>query len=162
VTASVQNDSFPHSLHSIFPLTLSSISSTVIPNINVTMILPQADTVELSKRYYGYCDSYYYNCNSRWHRWGRWVLTALLIFAGLVALLFLLCCAWRRRLRSRMHSTPMVSQAPDGNFGDYNNQTYNAPPGPPPPTYGGGYNAGYDGYYGQQGGVTQPPNAYKP
>ncbi len=37
-------------------------------------------------------------------------------------------------------------------------QQYSEPPGPPP-TYG---NDGYDGYYGQQGGVVQPPNAYKP
>jgi hypothetical protein len=53
----------------------------------------------------------------------------------------------------------MATQQPIGGYNQaYNNQQYDAPPGPPP-TYG---NAGYDGYYGQQSGVAQPANTYKP
>jgi hypothetical protein len=69
-------------------------------------------------------------------------------------------CGSRRRRRNR-YATPMTSQAPLGGYTSYGNQQYGAPPGPPP-QYGGDGNAGYDGYYGQQSGVAQPQNAYKP
>jgi hypothetical protein len=66
-------------------------------------------------------------------------------------------CGARRRRRSRRHATPMNDYNQGYNNQSYNQQ-YNAPSGLPP-TYG---NSGYDGYYGQQGGVTQPANTYKP
>lgn len=71
-------------------------------------------------------------------------------------------CGSRRRRRNRQ-AMPMTSQAPLGgyNSGYGNQQQYGAPSGPPP-QYGSNMNAGYDGYYGQQGGVAQPQNAYKP
>ena len=59
----------------------------------------------------------------------------------------------------------MTSQAPlGGHTGGYGNgnQHYAPPPGPPPQYGNSNGNTGYDGYYGQQSGVAQPQNAYKP
>jgi hypothetical protein len=70
----------------------------------------------------------------------------------------------RRRRRNR-YAMPMTSQAPLGGYNSgygNGNQQYGPPPGPPP-QYGNPHgNTGYDGYYGQQSGVAQPQNAYKP
>ncbi|KAH8773288.1 hypothetical protein BGZ57DRAFT_894507 [Hyaloscypha finlandica] len=129
-------------------------------------LLPRdtAALAEFAKRqiYYGSRCNYYGNCHSAWYRWGRWVLAGILIFIGLIILAFILFCGSRRRRRNRQ-AMPMTSQAPLGgyNSGYGNQQQYGAPSGPPP-QYGSNMNAGYDGYYGQQGGVAQPQNAYKP
>lgn len=52
----------------------------------------------------------------------------------------------------------MTTQPAAGGY-DMNYNNY-APPAGAPPTYAGNYEAGNQGYYGQQGGVTQPQNAY--
>ncbi|PMD57368.1 uncharacterized protein K444DRAFT_615826 [Hyaloscypha bicolor E] len=123
-----------------------------------------AALAEFAKRqiYYGSRCNYYGNCRSSWYRWGRWVLAGILIFIGLIILAFILFCGSRRRRRNR-HAVPMTSQAPLGGFnsGYGNEQQYGAPLGPPP-QYGSNTGADYDGYYGQQSGVAQPQNAYKP
>ncbi|PMD25468.1 hypothetical protein NA56DRAFT_745251 [Hyaloscypha hepaticicola] len=131
-------------------------------------LIPRDTTAitEFAKRQY-YYDSpcnYYGNCHSAWYRWGRWVLAGVLLFIGLVFLAVLLFCTRRRRRRNR-YATPMTSQAPLGGYNSgygNGNQHYNPPSGPPPQYGNPNGNTGYDGYYGQQSGVAQPQNAYKP
>jgi len=131
----------------------------------------------LIARYVYGCNSYYDNCNSAWHRWGRWVLAGVVIFVGLVVIAGVLLMQNRRRRRSHpvATSTPMAYQAPIAPAGGYYNsqtaqpydqnlnpqyepqQTYNrtyaAPEGPPPPQYN---------TYELEGGVVQPGNVYQP
>jgi len=140
------------------------------------MYLPNTDTMaslaNLAPRYiYSNC-SYYNNCNSTWSRWGRWVLAGILIFVGLLVLLFILFMGRRRRRRSGFNnttSTPMTTNYGYSNGGapasGYAGATYPqteqyAPPQGPPPTYGGG--GANQGYYGQTSGVAEPQNVYQP
>jgi len=141
----------------------------------ITSILPRAAALVARRTCYnnnynsGYNSGYggggSYNCNSKWSRWGRWVLAGILIFIAVVFMLLFAFCARRRRRRSQKSyentNTPMndVQQPTGGNY--QNDQPMYAPPAEAPPLYSGNYGAGSNqGYYGQQGGVTQPQGAY--
>jgi len=52
----------------------------------------------------------YYNCNSAWYRWGRWVLAGILIFIGIVFLLGIAYVAPKPQSRgfSNAHFTASV------------------------------------------------------
>ncbi|TVY46717.1 hypothetical protein LOCC1_G002839 [Lachnellula occidentalis] len=156
----------------------------------ITSLLPRAAELVARRTCYnnnyysgynsGYGNGGSYNCNSAWSRWGRWVLAGILIFIAIVFILLfalrpsVLCpllttpqpsfCARRRRRRSAKtyENTAMTNvQQPTGN--NYqNDQPMYAPPAEAPPLYSGNYGGGgsNQGYYGQQGGVTQPQGAY--
>ncbi|KAF7550583.1 hypothetical protein G7Z17_g5625 [Cylindrodendrum hubeiense] len=139
---------------------------------------PFEHSVNLVARYY--CNSYYSNCNSRWHSWGRWVVAA--IAAGLFLLVLFSCLLVSRRRRNRgvqpIYGTGWMAPGKYGNqpnnhqMYDYNQQggqfqqqqAYGGyPPAPPPPAYGQQQQPQYtgttfdanDGYYGQHN--QQPP-----
>jgi len=114
-----------------------------------------------------------YRCRtSAWSRYGRWILTGILILIAVVFVLMCLCLAQRKRRKARKYQTtqtPMTAPPqPQQNYygGDqqYNqnqNQNQYAPPsGAPPQNYGYGNQGANEGYYGQQQGVTKPQGAY--
>ncbi|OWP01724.1 hypothetical protein B2J93_2316 [Marssonina coronariae] len=108
---------------------------------------------------YGY--TRYNNCDSAWHRWGRWLLSGVLIFIGIFLVFFVFCCIRCRQRRQNRHatSTPMTAT---GNQGYAQQQyvppqQYAPPAGAPPPQYG---NEAYNGYYGTQGAVAEPRGAH--
>ncbi|KAH8814841.1 chitin synthesis regulation, resistance to congo red-domain-containing protein [Xylogone sp. PMI_703] len=124
-------------------------------------------------------DRYY--CDSRWHRWGRWVALAVIIIAALIfAILFSWISARHRRRRNMQpyYGTGWLAKPPPyDNSQNYNPNTgyYGGGGGPAAPPYthqpipgqqtGNTFNSneGYYGqHYGQQNGYEmQPPqNAY--
>jgi len=132
----------------------------------------------------------YYECNSNWYYWGRWVLAGIALVAFFVVLLS--CCLIARRRRRRgtkpMYGTGWMAPPPkygahqndyqlNSNAQGYNNQSWgganygNAPPSygqtqPHQPQYTGTTFNSNEGYYGNSqypnAGVQSPPNAYQP
>ncbi|KAI9641785.1 hypothetical protein NHQ30_009644 [Ciborinia camelliae] len=110
----------------------------------------------------------YYRCNSAWSRFGRWILTGILIFFALILVFAILCISKRRRRRNQISSgnQPMAYTQPANTYGQPAVQGYNysqpqqsyAPPAGAPP-YGGGHGGANQDYYGTSG-VTQPANTY--
>ncbi|CAG8983066.1 hypothetical protein HYALB_00006094 [Hymenoscyphus albidus] len=112
-----------------------------------------------------------YRC-SAWQRYGRWIVTGVLLSLSIFCLITYMILS-RKRKRARMlnmHTQPPL--APNGGYGGYalpgqqygqqqqngyGQQQYAPPPGAPPGYGQGGAN---EGYYGQQGGVVQPGNVY--
>jgi len=132
-----------------------------------------ADASDLAKRYYcnySYSNGGYSNCNSRWSRWGRWVLAGVLILVGLLFFLTLMFITQRRRRRNRLAfgNAPMPVQQQQqmgATTAPYNNNNnvgeYSPPMGAPPPMGNAGYgNGGASGanadYYGGARGVQEP------
>ncbi|RFU26351.1 hypothetical protein B7463_g9981, partial [Scytalidium lignicola] len=121
-------------------------------------------------------DDYY--CNSRWHRWGRWVALAVIIIAALFFAFLFSCITARHRRRRNLqpfYGTGWMAKPPAyDNSQNYNPQTggygYGGG-GPSAPPYtqhpipgqqtGSTFNTN-QGYYGNHGGYEmQPPqNAY--
>ncbi|CAG8959701.1 hypothetical protein HYFRA_00001607 [Hymenoscyphus fraxineus] len=116
-----------------------------------------------------------YRC-SAWQRYGRWIVTGVLLFISLACLITYMILS-RKRKRARMlnmHTQPPL--APNGGYGGYavpgqqqygenghgyGQQQYAPPPGAPPGYgQGGGHGGANEGYYGQQGGVVPPGNVY--
>jgi len=124
-------------------------------------------STQVTPRYgypYGY-GGYGYPYRSSWSTWGRWVLTGILIFIGVVFVLTMLLCSVLTRRRRRRGLKPIRgfgwtsrnnNPTPVGNQAMNQQPVYGANNG-----YGNGeMDAGMNGYGGQQDGYLAPQQGY--
>jgi len=166
--------------HVIIPKTshllrASSLHPNSISRICFSDMAPTINSAELAKRYY----YGYYDYNSPWYIWGRWVLAAAVVIFFII--LFYACSHFNARRRRRaglpprygtgwaLGKTPYGHNGPQYNGGYQGQQTYGtqpyAPPYNPPVEnqYTGNTFDQNQGYYGgQQTGIElqSPAPAY--